>query len=79
METGDETQAPRWVPVTQVTAWMEDDPARFDWISRAGLMFYRNQQELQTFWDYIEINPQKWESDQLHPSPPSNQFNQKTL
>jgi len=38
----------------------------------------RNEKEFETVWDYININQQKWESDQLHPSAPPNQFNQET-
>ena len=40
LETGDETQAPRWVPVSQIAAWMEENPAQFDWVDLAGLLFY---------------------------------------
>jgi 8-oxo-dGTP diphosphatase len=40
VESGDETQAPRWVEMTQVAAWMDENPEQFDWIDHAGLLFY---------------------------------------
>jgi hypothetical protein len=37
----------------------------------------RNEAEIRGFWDYIDDNPRKWEDDKLHPSAPSNKFNQE--
>jgi putative transposase len=38
----------------------------------------RDQEELRRFSEYILSNPQRWETDLLHPSSPSNQINQKS-
>ncbi len=38
--TGDETENIQWAPVQQVEQWMKTDPDKFDWVDRAGLMFY---------------------------------------
>ena len=35
----------------------------------------RNEIEFEKIWAYIENNPRQWQSDQLHPSAPSNKFN----
>jgi 8-oxo-dGTP diphosphatase len=40
LEAGDDTLDPRWVPAEQVLEWMEQEPGRFGWIDRAGLLFY---------------------------------------
>lgn len=37
----------------------------------------RSEKEFQAIWSYIDNNPQKWESDQLHPSALPNPFNQE--
>ena len=38
----------------------------------------RIEKEFDNIWKYIDNNPHQWESDQLHPSAPPNQFNQGT-
>jgi len=35
----------------------------------------RNEAEWQNIWDYIQINPLRWEEDQLHPTAAPNRFN----
>lgn len=35
----------------------------------------RNEVEWQKIWDYIQINPLRWEEDQLHPTAALNRFN----
>ena len=42
LQTGDDTQNPHWVAVSLIAKWMDQDPARFGWIDRAGLLFYLN-------------------------------------
>jgi len=37
-----------------------------------------SEKEFEKIWEYIENNPRRWESDLLHPTSPSNQFNQKS-
>jgi 8-oxo-dGTP diphosphatase len=44
--TGDETENIQWVPVQQVVQWMKTDPEKFDWVDRAGLMFYIRSKSL---------------------------------
>jgi putative transposase len=36
----------------------------------------RNEDELKNFWNYIDINPLRWQEDQLHPAASPNRFNQ---
>ncbi len=38
----------------------------------------RNENELRNFWDYIDINPMRWQDDPLHPSAPPDPFDQVT-
>jgi putative transposase len=38
----------------------------------------RDENGLKKIWDYIDINPSRWQEDQLHPSALPNQFNQDT-
>jgi len=40
LSAGDETEDIQWMPVTQVAQWMKTDPEKFDWVDRAGIMFY---------------------------------------
>ena len=40
LRTGDDAQNPRWVATSTIAAWMEQNPAQFSWIDRAGLLFY---------------------------------------
>jgi len=40
LKVGDETEDIQWMPVTQVAQWMKTDPEKFDWVDRAGIMFY---------------------------------------
>ncbi len=35
----------------------------------------RNEAEQMNIWNYIDVNPQRWLDDQLHPSAPPNKFN----
>jgi putative transposase len=35
-----------------------------------------NETELKNIWNYIDMNPERWEADQMHPSTPPNPFNQ---
>jgi len=37
----------------------------------------RSENEFQAIWNYIDNNPQKWGSDQLHPSALPNPFNRE--
>lgn len=43
---GDETEDIQWMPVVQVAEWMKTDPEKFDWVDRAGLMFYLRYKSL---------------------------------
>jgi len=40
LAVGDETEEIQWMPVEQVGQWVKMDPEKFDWVDRAGLMFY---------------------------------------
>ena len=40
LTTGDETEGIQWMPVQQVAEWMKTNPEKFDWVDRAGLLFY---------------------------------------
>ena len=46
LEAGDDTLNPQWVPVDQIAKWMEQDAERFDWVDRAGLLFYLKHSRL---------------------------------
>jgi len=46
LEAGDDTLNPQWVPVDQIVKWMEQDAERFDWVDRAGLLFYLKHSRL---------------------------------
>ena len=37
---GDETEHIEWMPVKQVVQWIKDKPEKFDWVDRAGLLYY---------------------------------------
>ena len=37
---GDETEQIKWMPVKQVAQWIKDEPEKFDWVDRAGLLYY---------------------------------------
>jgi len=43
---GDDTEDIQWMPVQQVAQWMKTDPDKFDWVDRAGLMFYLRYKSL---------------------------------
>lgn len=38
--TGDETENIQWVRTEQIAQWMKDEPERFDWVDRAGILLY---------------------------------------
>lgn len=40
LDRGDETERPRWVPVPEISRWLDDDPERFSFVDRAGLVYY---------------------------------------
>jgi 8-oxo-dGTP diphosphatase len=40
LSVGDETEDIHWMPVFQVAEWMKTSPEKFDWVDRAGLMYY---------------------------------------
>jgi 8-oxo-dGTP pyrophosphatase MutT (NUDIX family) len=46
LTTGDETEGIQWMPVQQVVQWMKTNPEKFDWVDRAGLLFYLRHRSL---------------------------------
>ena len=40
LDSGDETERPRWVPVSEIARWMNYDPEQFSFVDRAGLVYY---------------------------------------
>jgi 8-oxo-dGTP pyrophosphatase MutT (NUDIX family) len=40
LSAGDETEDVQWMPVHQVAEWMKTSPEKFDWVDRAGLLYY---------------------------------------
>lgn len=40
LSVGDETEDIQWMPVLQLAEWMKTSPEKFDWVDRAGLMYY---------------------------------------
>lgn len=44
--TGDDTENIQWMPVWQVEQWMKANPEKFDWVDRAGLLFYLRHKSL---------------------------------
>lgn len=40
VDSGDETEQPRWISVADITLWMNDDPEQFSFVDRAGLAYY---------------------------------------
>jgi len=40
LESGDETQLPRWMPVSEIARLIDGDPEQFSFVDRAGLLFY---------------------------------------
>jgi 8-oxo-dGTP pyrophosphatase MutT (NUDIX family) len=40
LEAGDETERPRWMPVSEIERLMRADPQQFSWVDQAGLVFY---------------------------------------
>lgn len=40
LDSGDETERPRWVPVSEIAQWLGDDPEQFSFVDRAGLVYY---------------------------------------
>jgi 8-oxo-dGTP diphosphatase len=43
LAVGHDAHGARWTPVSQVAAWMDEDPDRFSWVDLAGLRFYLQQ------------------------------------
>jgi len=43
LESGDDTEKPRWMPVAEIARLMKDDPEQFSFVDRAGLVFYLKQ------------------------------------
>lgn len=48
LATGDDTEKPQWVPVYQLTEWLDQEAGQFNWVDRAGLLFYLRQGNGQT-------------------------------
>lgn len=46
LDAGDETRHSRWMPTSEIARLMNDDPERFSFVDRAGLMFYLKNHEL---------------------------------
>ena len=46
LAAGDDTEDIQWMPVRQVAQIMGSGPEKFDWVDRAGLMFYLRQHSL---------------------------------
>lgn len=44
--TGDETENINWISVEQVAQWMRDEPEKFDWVDRAGLLYYLRRRSM---------------------------------
>lgn len=40
LEAGDETDHPRWMPVSEISRLLNEDPEQFSFVDRAGLVFY---------------------------------------
>jgi 8-oxo-dGTP pyrophosphatase MutT (NUDIX family) len=38
--TGDETENIQWTHVEQIARWAKDEPEKFDWVDRAGILYY---------------------------------------
>lgn len=43
LEVGDDTELPRWMPVSEIAQLINDDPEQFSFVDRAGLTFYLKQ------------------------------------
>jgi 8-oxo-dGTP diphosphatase len=39
-ESGDETEHPRWMPVSEIALRLEQNPEQFSFVDRAGLVYY---------------------------------------
>lgn len=46
LTVGDDTENIQWMPVRQVAQLMKTAPEKFDWVDRAGLMFYLRHNSL---------------------------------
>lgn len=44
--TGDETENIQWVSIKQIAQWMREEPEKFDWVDRAGILFYLRHRSL---------------------------------
>ena len=40
---GHDTVNPQWVAVEKVAEWMEQEPEKFSWVDKAGLLYYLQQ------------------------------------
>ena len=40
LEAGDETDRPRWMPVSEISRLLHEDPEQFSFVDRAGLVFF---------------------------------------
>ena len=43
LESGDETERPRWMPVPEIASLLNENPQQFSFVDRAGLVFYLKQ------------------------------------
>lgn len=46
LTVGDETEEIQWTSVQQVVLWMKNNPEKFDWVDRAGILFYLKHKSL---------------------------------
>ena len=46
LSAGDETEEVQWMPVHQVAERMRTNPEKFDWVDRAGLLYYFRRKSL---------------------------------
>jgi len=40
LDSGDETERPRWIPVPEIARLLADDPEGFSFVDRAGLVYF---------------------------------------
>jgi len=46
LDVGDETEGIQWIPIVRLAQWMKEEPDKFDWVDRAGLLFYLRRKSL---------------------------------
>lgn len=46
LATGDNTENIQWTPVKQIARWAKDEPEKFGWVDRAGMLFYLRSKSL---------------------------------